>query len=165
MSLNKLRDTTASDIGSFVRYPLMGNTIKSCVDRMPNLYIDASIQPITRRILRVTLHIEVDFEWVVKIHGQTQSWYIWIEDPENDCIYHSEHLTIERKSVRDGPQTMAFTIPIGEPLPVQCVNNTLVLFRCKERLTCCFIVCSCKVSGPSDQRSMDGSRKYCPGFL
>lgn len=162
MTLNVLRDSPASDIGSIVRHPLMGNTIKSCVERVPRLYIDAAIQPITRRILRVTLTLEADFEWVQKIHGEQQSWcgvnqcvcvccvrarvrvavtrmagvvdqlhphvagfangrYVWVEDPENDCIYHSEFFTIERKSLRDGPQIMAFTIPISEPLPPQCV--------------------------------------------
>ena len=97
----------------------MGNTIKSCLDRLPNLYIEAAIQPITRRILRVTLSLEADFEWVQKIHGEQQSWYVWVEDPANDCIYHAELFTIERKSLNDGPQTMAFTIPISEPLPPQ----------------------------------------------
>ena len=76
MTLNVLRDSQASDIGSIVRHPLMGNTIKSCVERVPRLYIDAAIQPITRRILRVTLTLEADFEWVQKIHGEQQSWCV-----------------------------------------------------------------------------------------
>jgi len=126
-TIDSLRQTSASEIGSLVRFPLMGNTIKSCVDRLPTLFVEAAIQPITRRILRVTLTLEADFEWVQKIHGEQQSWYVWIEDPANDCIYHSELFTIERKSLRDGPQTMAFTIPISEPLPpqylVQAIND------------------------------------------
>ena len=38
----------------------------------------------------MTLVIEPMFTWSAKVHGTTDPWWIWVEDPENEHIYHIE---------------------------------------------------------------------------
>ena len=38
--------------------------------------LEASIQPITRGIMRVTLKIRAAFEWAERLHGQTEPWCV-----------------------------------------------------------------------------------------
>jgi hypothetical protein len=46
-----------------VHHPKMGGVIKKCVNQIPMLDLEASIQPITRTVLRVRLNIQPEFKW------------------------------------------------------------------------------------------------------
>lgn len=85
--------------GHLVHHVRMGQTIKSCVQRFPSISIAASIQPITRTVLRVRLTIRSEFEWHDKLHGNTEPWWIWVEDPDRQHIYHSEYFLLHKKQV------------------------------------------------------------------
>lgn len=50
-----------------INHVKMGPTIKRCVSQLPCLELDASIQPITRTVLRVRLDIKADFHWDDKV--------------------------------------------------------------------------------------------------
>ena len=43
---------------------------------------------------------------------------MWVEDGENEYIYHAEQLVIPKKQSRD-VHKLEFTIPIKEPMPPQ----------------------------------------------
>ncbi|GFO03568.1 activating signal cointegrator 1 complex subunit 3-like [Plakobranchus ocellatus] len=117
----RMRDMTSKEIGEMVSHVKMGPLIKRLVHQIPQLTLDASIQPITRTVLRVRLDISPNFLWDDKVHGGTsEPFWIWVEDPENDHIYHSEYFLLHKKQVRsEEPQSIVFTIPIFEPLPTQ----------------------------------------------
>lgn len=153
MSLDRLREMDASEIGHMVRHVQMGPRLKVCsypsggtdsvcsppttpppppsppqeiVDSFPHLQLHATIQPITRTVLRVTLVIEPLFKWNMKVHGKTEPWWIWVEDAENEHIYHAELYQMHAEHVRsrdeaERNQTLTFTIPIFEPLPPQYI--------------------------------------------
>lgn len=76
------------------------------------------IQPITRGIIRIMLEIGCDFLWSDKYHGQAEPFWIWIEDGENEYIYHSEYFILTKRQ-RGESHHMDFTIPVREPLPPQ----------------------------------------------
>ncbi|KAK3578447.1 hypothetical protein CHS0354_037425 [Potamilus streckersoni] len=99
----------------------MGSVVKKCVHQLPILELEASIQPITRTVLRVRLTIKPAFRWDDKVHGGTaEPFWIWVEDPENYHIYHSEYFLLHKKQMHSKePQMLVFTIPIFEPLPSQ----------------------------------------------
>ena len=67
------------------------------------------------------------------MHGSAEPFWIWVEDPVNNHIYHHEMFLIAKKHViKREAQEMVFTIPIFEPLPsqyyvraVSCRNDTL----------------------------------------
>ena len=83
-----------------IHHVRMGTQVKKCLNQLPNLDIDASIQPITRTVLRVRLTITPDFHWNDRVHGTaTEAFWIWVEDPLNDTIYHSEYFLLQKKHV------------------------------------------------------------------
>ncbi|KAK2190751.1 hypothetical protein NP493_71g05055 [Ridgeia piscesae] len=121
LSLDMLRETSATDIGHLVHHVRMGSRVKQCVDQIPALGLEASIQPITRTVLRVRLELTPEFQWSDRVHGTgAEPFWVWVEDPENNHIYHSEYFMMHKKHVVSGQaQQLIFTIPIFEPLPTQ----------------------------------------------
>ena len=132
LSLYKLRELSASDIGHMLRHPKMGERVKEAVNTLPNVEITASIQPITRTVLRVTLAIEPCFTWNSKVHGSSESFWIWVEDANNEHLYHSELFVLQAEKCRarnrdDRIHSVTFTIPIFEPLPLSTTFARLVI--------------------------------------
>ena len=79
----------------------MGSSLKSYAFQIPRVQLGASIHPITRTVLRLNLKVIPDFEWNDKYHGKVaEPWWIWVEDPDTDNIYHSEYFLLTKKSVR-----------------------------------------------------------------
>ena len=118
--LDELCSMSAGELGSLARHPNMGPRIASVLRQLPYLDITPSVQPITRGILRVTLSIVPDFDWVDRVHGSVEPWWIWVEDAENQRIYHHEYLALTKKQYSAGePIVLSFAIPMFEPLPSQ----------------------------------------------
>ncbi|KAG0252151.1 activating signal cointegrator 1 complex subunit [Actinomortierella ambigua] len=119
-SIEEMREMSVQELGELVRFQRMGSTIAKCVDQFPTLLLEAQVAPITRNVLRVTLEVTADFVWNDRIHGFSDPWWIWVEDSSNTNadILHSEYFLLSRKQLGQ-PQTIAFTIPVIEPLPPQ----------------------------------------------
>uniref|UniRef100_A0A2C9KC69 Activating signal cointegrator 1 complex subunit 3 n=1 Tax=Biomphalaria glabrata TaxID=6526 RepID=A0A2C9KC69_BIOGL len=118
---DKMKEMDSKDIGLLVSHQKMGPVIKRCVHQIPSLELDASIQPITRTVLRVRLDITANFRWDDKVHGgSAEPFWIWVEDPDTNHIYHTEYFLMHKKQVlSQEPQQLVFTIPISEPMPSQ----------------------------------------------
>ncbi len=67
-----------------------GPVVKGCVHAFPSLELSAQLQPITRTVLRIQLAIRPTFEWRDRQHGGSVRWHIWVEDGQNEHIYHNE---------------------------------------------------------------------------
>ncbi|KAJ0066258.1 hypothetical protein NL108_004118 [Boleophthalmus pectinirostris] len=121
LTVDKLKEMRKDEIGHMLHHVNIGLTVKQCVHQIPSVTMEASIQPITRTVLRVRLVITPDFRWNDQVHGSVgEPWWLWVEDPINDHIYHSEYILLQKKQVVTGePQHIVFTIPIFEPLPSQ----------------------------------------------
>lgn len=93
--------------------------VKNCAEHFPCVDIDAKVHPITRGVIRVKLLIMPAFKWSNNAHGATcENFWIWVEDPENDAIYHSETFTITKLAcMRNEQIELVFTIPLTEPRP------------------------------------------------
>ena len=80
-----------------------------------SLYLYLSLSFIFR------LTVSPNFRWNDKVHGKTaEPFWIWVEDPDNDHMYHHEYFLLTRKQViSKETQEIVFTIPIFEPLPNQ----------------------------------------------
>jgi len=118
---DRLLEMDAKDIGIMIHNARLGKEIKTYASYIPILKIDTQLQPITRTVLRIKLTITPAFKWSEKIHGtNSQQFWIWIEDPDTDNIYHSEYFILTKKQVKyEEPQILIFTIPIIEPLANQ----------------------------------------------
>nr|XP_046256523.1 activating signal cointegrator 1 complex subunit 3 [Scatophagus argus] len=121
LTVDKLKEMRKDEIGHMLHHVNVGLSVKQCVHQIPAITMEASIQPITRTVLRVRLIITPDFRWNDQVHGSVgEPWWLWVEDPINDHIYHSEYFLLQKKQVITAePQHIVFTIPIFEPLPSQ----------------------------------------------
>jgi activating signal cointegrator complex subunit 3 len=125
VTLDKLRELTGKEIGQLIRNVHAGVAVRRAAEEIPLLDIDVTIQPITRTVLRVRLSIRPNFRWNDRVHGKTsEPFWIWVEDPTNDHMYHHEYFLLTRKQVMaarddDAAQELVFTIPIFDPLPSQ----------------------------------------------
>lgn len=121
LTVDKLKEMRKDEIGHMLHHVNIGLTVKQCVHQIPSITMEASIQPITRTVLRVRLIVTPDFRWNDQVHGSVgEPWWLWVEDPINDHIYHSEYFLLQKKQVVTGEtQHIVFTIPIFEPLPSQ----------------------------------------------
>ncbi|XP_037640122.1 activating signal cointegrator 1 complex subunit 3 isoform X1 [Sebastes umbrosus] len=121
LTVDKLKEMRKDEIGHMLHHVNIGLTVKQCVHQIPSITMEANIQPITRTVLRVRLVVTPDFRWSDQVHGSVgEPWWLWVEDPINDHIYHSEYFLLQKKQVvTEEPQHIVFTIPIFEPLPSQ----------------------------------------------
>ncbi|XP_076004539.1 activating signal cointegrator 1 complex subunit 3 [Genypterus blacodes] len=121
LSVDKLKEMRKDEIGHMLHHVNIGLSVKQCVHQIPSITMEANIQPITRTVLRVRLIVSPDFRWNDQVHGSVgEPWWLWVEDPINDHIYHSEYFILQKKQVvAEEPQHIVFTIPIFEPLPSQ----------------------------------------------
>eukprot|EP00095_Tigriopus_kingsejongensis_P005309 maker-scaffold337_size202799-snap-gene-1.20 protein:Tk05309 transcript:maker-scaffold337_size202799-snap-gene-1.20-mRNA-1 annotation:"activating signal cointegrator 1 complex subunit 3" len=120
-TLDRLREMDAKEIGHLIHHVKAGADVKKAAFEIPHIELDATIQPITRTVLRVRLKIKPDFWWNDRVHGGTaEPFWVWVEDPENNHIYHHEYVLVSKKQVKiKEAQELVFTIPIFEPLPTQ----------------------------------------------
>lgn len=120
LTIEKIRDMDHKEIGQMLRHERMGKEVKSAAWQFPLLHMEAIVQPITRTVLRVKLNILPDFMWNDRVHGTQEIYWIWVEDPDNNHMYHSEQFTLTKKQVqREQEQQLVFTIPIFDPMPNQ----------------------------------------------
>lgn len=121
LSIMAIRDMTSREIGDLIRNQRAGGLIAKCAEEFPMVEVEATLQPITRTVLRIRASIYANFRWNDAVHGKfAEAFWIWIEDPESNFIYHSEFFQITRKQVISGaPHELVFTIPLKEPLPPQ----------------------------------------------
>ena len=63
----KLRDMDAKEIGLMLHHVKAGADVKKAAFEVPLIEIEATIQPITRTVLRVRLVVEPKFRWVIEV--------------------------------------------------------------------------------------------------
>nr|XP_017008983.2 activating signal cointegrator 1 complex subunit 3 [Drosophila takahashii] len=121
LSVFRLRDMEQRELKEWLRSDRYAELVIRSAQELPMLEVEASLQPITRTVLRIKVDIWPSFTWNDRVHGKTsQSFWLWIEDPESNYIYHSELFQVSRKLVMSGQsQQLVMTIPLKEPLPPQ----------------------------------------------
>ena len=121
-----LREMPVREIGELVNSQRHAAAIRTEARHLPQLLIDVTAQPITRTVLRVTLTLTANFDWSDRHHYGAEPFWIWVEDTENEHIYHKELFSL-LKLHKDEPHTLGFTIPLFEPLPpcyfVRAISN------------------------------------------
>ncbi|XP_014676711.1 PREDICTED: U5 small nuclear ribonucleoprotein 200 kDa helicase-like [Priapulus caudatus] len=111
-------DLGPNEIGELIRVPKMGKTIHKFVHQFPKLELAAHIQPITRSTLRVELTITPDFQWDEKLHGNSEAFWILVEDVDSEVVLHHEYFLLKQKFCED-EHVIKFFVPVFEPLPPQ----------------------------------------------
>eukprot|EP00927_Polykrikos_kofoidii_P084346 TRINITY_DN8859_c2_g1_i1.p1 TRINITY_DN8859_c2_g1~~TRINITY_DN8859_c2_g1_i1.p1 ORF type:complete len:2277 (+),score=381.93 TRINITY_DN8859_c2_g1_i1:118-6948(+) len=112
MSVSELTNITGSKAN--------GSAVHMYMRRVPNLKLDVKIQPITSTIMRVTVIIKPDFDWSDRWSGNSESFFVWVENPESQDILHSEYYILQKRNLYEDGQ-LSFAIPLDEPRPPQYV--------------------------------------------
>ncbi|KAK4887058.1 hypothetical protein RN001_003329 [Aquatica leii] len=121
IKIEDLREVDNKDMGYLIRNHKVKKQLKHFIDSFPLLQVDSTLHPITRGVLRVKLFITPTFIWNDKIHGKAcENFWLWVEDPENDTIYHSESLAITKAvCMKQETLELVLTLPLVEPRPSQ----------------------------------------------
>lgn len=112
MSVDRICEMSADELGALVKgNKLVGRKILTIARMFPQLDVEATVQPITRSVLRIHLTLTANFNWNDKVHGSIEPFWIWVEDSQTEFIYHSEYFLLHKKQ-KDEPQKMTFIVPI-----------------------------------------------------
>lgn len=117
-TLDALIEMEPGEIGVLVRHKPSGPEVLNYCKEIPHLEVEAKIQPITRTVLQIELKLRANFKWNDRFHGSAEPFWVWIEDAENEHIYHHEPFLLQ-KAKKNDEHKLTFTIPIFEPLPPQ----------------------------------------------
>lgn len=123
LSIDAIREMDVKEISDLVRNHRYGSHVQRCAWEFPLLEVEAALQPITRTVLKIRIFITAAFKWNDRVHGKhCENFWIWIEDTDNNFIYHSEYFQITKKQVVSKEvQEMIMTIPLKDPLPSQYI--------------------------------------------
>lgn len=100
LTVERIREMDHKEIGALLRNPKYGKMVQDKAFEIPRLKLESLVQPITRTVLKIRLKITADFRWNDRVHGKTsESFWVWIEDPNSNFIYHSECFLISKKQV------------------------------------------------------------------
>lgn len=123
LKVDRLNDMDVKEIADLLHNQKAAALVKKCCEEFPALEMESNLQPITRTVLRIRLKITPQFRWNDKVHGKTSvPFWIWIEDPDDNMIYHHEYFIMTRKMVYNNlEQELVMTIPLQEPLPSQYI--------------------------------------------
>jgi len=114
----RLYDLNSQEIGELIRYPAQGKPIYKLIHKFPRLDLSATVQPITRSMLRVDLTISPDFEWDAESHGTAEGFWIIVEDVDSENVLHHEYFLLKQRFAEE-EHYVDFTIPLYDPLPPQ----------------------------------------------
>jgi len=111
-------DLSPGDLGELVGAPKMGKTLHKLVSQFPKLELSATVQPITRSMLKIELTITPDFNFDAKVHDYSQLFWIIVCDVNEEKILHHEAFSL-KLSESQVEHFVNFTVPVLEPLPPQ----------------------------------------------
>ncbi len=108
---DRLVEMGASDAGVLIHNHKEGSHVVYLAKRLPHLRVEATVQPITRGILKVRLELYVDFIWSARYHGMSEPFHVWIEDDRSESVYYSEYHICHRYPVGSSSSTNGGAIP------------------------------------------------------
>lgn len=67
-----------AELGELIRNPKFGKAVHKMISMVPRLQLAASIQPLTRSLLRIDLVLTPDFRWDQEQHGFVEPFLIMV---------------------------------------------------------------------------------------
>lgn len=106
-------------MGELLGLSKAGRTVCNLVSKFPRLEVQASVQPMTRSMLRIELTITPNFTWDDEIHGAAENFWVIAEDCDGEEILSHDQLIIRKNFVETemNEHIVEFTVPISEPIP------------------------------------------------
>ena len=109
-------DLDPEEVGELTGDARSGRLVYRLIHQFPRLQVSASVQPITRSLLRVELSINSDFEWDQGSHGASELFWILVEDVDGERILFHDRFLLKRQYL-GVEHVVDFTVPIMDPIP------------------------------------------------
>ncbi|KAJ3381344.1 DEIH-box ATPase [Entophlyctis sp. JEL0112] len=115
-SWDRYYDLNPQQLGELAGIPKAGKQLHKLVHQFPKLELQATVQPITRSLLRIELTVTPDFVYDEKVSGPSEAFWILVEDVDSEIIlFHDNFVLKQRYSEEE--HLVTFTVPLYEPLP------------------------------------------------
>ncbi|CCF57836.1 hypothetical protein KAFR_0D01890 [Kazachstania africana CBS 2517] len=119
-SMEHLLDLEEDELGELVHNQKMGRKLYTLLSRFPKIIIESEIFPITTNVMRIHVSLEPAFIWDIRIHGDAQFFWVFVEESNKSEILHFEKFILNRRQLKHAHE-MDFMIPLSDPLPPQVV--------------------------------------------
>ena len=87
-----------------------GRRIQELIRMIPRLSLDVGAHPMTSDVLKVHASISSNFNWHGRWHGGSVLFWIWVESPNENKIYHQDQIVITKRS-QSGKISLIFHLP------------------------------------------------------
>ncbi|EFA86469.1 DEAD/DEAH box helicase [Heterostelium album PN500] len=143
LGVEDVADMEASELAPIVGNPAIAKSTIRVARQFPKLEFDIEIQPITSSIIKINLQVLPYFEWNDRVHGDSQPFWFWIEDSENEYIYNSDYFILTKRAFmnhENEPIKLSYIIPMPNPLPSQFFIHYISdrWLNCDERIPISF---------------------------
>ena len=111
--------TNICKLGSSARKGrLTGQKLINMIHALPILGAVISVHPINQSMIKLQVALTCQFEWNFKYHGGSQSFWLLIEDSENERIYHHDNILINKRSSETTIHA-EISLPVLPPIPAE----------------------------------------------
>ncbi|KAJ3190089.1 DEIH-box ATPase [Gaertneriomyces sp. JEL0708] len=115
-SWDRYWDLNPQELGELCGVPKMGKVIHKAVHSFPKVELGATVQPVTRSLIRVELTITPDFMWDDKVcPGGGEMFWIFVEDCDGESILYHDTWVLKGRYVGN-EHRVVFTVPVFEPV-------------------------------------------------
>ena len=87
-----------------------GRDVLTAAKQFPLLQVDYHLRPLGHDVINVSIHLTQNFVWDPKLHGTSESFWVWIEHHEGEAILQLGHIIIRPSTKRT---KLDFTIIIS----------------------------------------------------
>ena len=105
-----------------------GLALKTAAQQFPTVKITYSLRPLGHDILKIPVRVDRLFTWNPKVHGTTESFWLWIEDAEGLGITQIFNLSF-RLATETVEVDFILSLPDGRPPPgmvIRWISDTWV---------------------------------------
>lgn len=112
----RLADLNPQELGELIRIPKLGKVLHSQVHLFPKVELSVNAVPLSRELMRMDLSLTPAFNWAHEVHGQVESFWILVEDVDEEHVLHVETFLLKERWATE-EHFVSFTVPLLDPLP------------------------------------------------
>lgn len=81
--INDLREMDPKDIGELVHMNVRhGTALHDAAMTFPTVGVSYALRPVAHDLLQITVSVQPQFKWSVKLSGNAEPFYVWVQDEE-----------------------------------------------------------------------------------
>jgi antiviral helicase SLH1 len=116
-SVAQLASLDASALGKLIHLNEQhGLALLNACKQFPTLQIDCDLRPLGYDVLKISIRVKRAFDWNTKVHGITESFWLWVEDYDGLTILQLTHLLF-RQNTNTLTLDFVISVPDGQPPP------------------------------------------------